>query len=193
LLYPDLEESERARRFGVSGGTPFYHQSSVGSDLENAIRDGFLRPAAPLLEEPQNLLRRELQPPLRHNPIMYEIGNGTHDLPTLEAKVGVGKGGLGPYLQTLRDDMDLLRMEDPVCGKKRQARYIFSDPLFAFYYRFVFDSRSRLELGRFEAVLGDIRVGLDAHLGHVAERVARDALVMLNGKERRGSGQSSTR
>lgn len=84
------------------------------------------------MEEPENPLRLELKSPARYNPILYEIGQGTHDLRRRESKVGVRKGGLGPHLETLREDLDLLQMENPVCGVRRQARYVFDDPFFCF-------------------------------------------------------------
>ncbi len=181
LLYPELDEEERVRRYAIFGGTPYYHQFSMGVSLRDAVETAFLSATAPLVEEPQNLLRLELQAPTRYNSILYEIGQGTHDLRGLETKVGVGRGGLGPYLDILRHDMDLVQMEDPVMGVRKQARYIFGDPFFAFYYRFIFENRPRLELGRRDAVWHQIERDLDGFVGLQFERVARDAFVLLNG------------
>ena len=186
LLYPDEAEDERVRRYAVFGGTPYYHQFSVGRSLEEAVRDAFLAPTAPLIEEPQNLLRLELQSPTRHNSILFEIGQGTHDLRGLEAKVGVRTGGLGPYLETLRHELDLVRMDGPVCGKRRPARYAFTDPFFSFYYRFIFENRPRLEMGRANAVWDSIESNLDGHVGHHFEAIAREALTLLNGSSWKG-------
>src|SRR3990170_7229778 len=49
LLYPDEDEEERVRRYAVFGGTPYYHQFSVGRPLEDAVREAFLAPTAPLI------------------------------------------------------------------------------------------------------------------------------------------------
>jgi AAA+ ATPase superfamily predicted ATPase len=186
LLYPDEAEDERVRRYAVFGGTPYYHQFSVGRSLEEAVRDAFLAPTAPMIEEPQNLLRLELQSPTRHNSILFEIGQGTHDLRGLEAKVGVRTGGLGPYLETLRHELDLVRMDGPVCGKRRPARYAFTDPFFSFYYRVIFENRPRLEMGRANAVWDSIESNLDGHVGHHFEAIAREALTLLNGSSWKG-------
>ncbi|MHB8604934.1 MAG: ATP-binding protein [Thermoplasmatota archaeon] len=183
LLYPDLDEAERVRRYAVFGATPFYHQFSQGSPLDAAVKRAFLESTAPLRDEPQSLLQLELKSPTRYNSILYEIGNGTHPLRDLESKVGVKRGGLGPYLDVLRNDLDLVRMEDPVCGTRKQARYVFSDPFFAFYYRFIFGNRPRLELGRLDAVWKDIESQLDGYLGHHFEEVVRQALILLNGRK----------
>jgi len=181
LLYPKMAEEDRIRRYAVFGGTPYYHDFSLDRSLEEAVGGAFLSATAPLIEEPQNLLRLELQSPTRYNSILFEIGQGTHNLRSLESKVGVKRGGLGPYLETLRHELDLVRMEDPVCGIKKQARYVFDDPFFAFYYRFVFENRPLIELGRSAQVWQRIEKQLDEFAGFQFERVAREALVMLNG------------
>jgi uncharacterized protein len=182
LLYPTLSEAERVERYAVFGGTPFYHQFSVGRALPDAIRGAFLEPTAPFREEPQVLLQFEVRAHTRYNSILYEIGNGTHALSELETKIGVKHGGLGPYLELLKHDLDLVKMEEPVCGKKRQARYVMADPFFGFYYRFIFRERPRLELGRVDAVLTDTMANLNGYLGRMYEEVVRQALVRLNGR-----------
>ncbi len=186
LLYPDASEEERVVRYAVFGGTPYYHEFSTGRTLKDAVTGAFLSPTAPLVEEPQNLLRLELKSPAKYNSILYEIGRGTHDLRGLESKVGTKRGGLGPYIEILRKDLGLIRMEDPVCGIGKQARYIFDDPFFGFYYRFVFENRSRLEMGRSEAVWQDINGALGEYVGREFERVAREALTCLNGTSWKG-------
>jgi len=186
LLYPQLSEEDRVRRYAVFGGTPYYHEFSIDRPLREAVESAFLSATAPLVEEPQNLLRMELQLPTRYNSILFEIGQGTHDLRGLESKVGVKKGGLGPYLEALRHELDLVKMEDPVCGVRRQARYVFDDPFFAFYYRFVFENRPLLEIGRTAAVWARIEKGLDEFVGFQFERVARETLTLLNGDEWQG-------
>lgn len=185
-LYPSLSEPERVLRYAVFGGTPFYHQFSMGRPLDEAIRSAFLETTAPLRDEPRSLLQFELKSHTRYNSILFEIGNGTHALADLETKVGVKHGGLGPYLEVLRHDLDLISMQGPVRGKKKQARYVMADPFFAFYYRFIFSDRPRLELGRVDAVLADILKDLGGHVGLIFEDVVRQALVRLNGREIQG-------
>src|SRR5439155_5203206 len=85
----------------------------------------------------------------------------------------------GPYLETLRHELDLVRMEVHVCRIKKQARYVFDDPFFAFYYRFVFENRPLIELGRSAQVWQRIEKQLDEFAGFQFERVAREALIIL--------------
>jgi hypothetical protein len=186
LLHPSVPESERIRRYAVFGGTPFYQSFSVGRTLEEALKAAFLSRAAPLVDEPLSLLRLEIGAPDRYHSVLEEIGRGTHDLGSLEASLHAPTGRLSPYIAVLRDDLDLIRTENPVCGVKRRARYVFADPFFAFYYRFIPRVRPLIERGEAGKALSAIREGLEAHVGRAFEQVAAEALVRLNGKSWRG-------
>ena len=187
LLYPHLSEEDRVRRYAVFGGTPYYHSLGRDGSLEDAVRRSLLSTTAPLVDEPQSLLRLELQEPLRYNSILYELGNGAHQLGDLLGKLNLERGGLGPYLQVLQNDLDLLTREDPLCGKQRQARYVLKDPFFRFYYRFIFDNRPRIELGRGDSVWETIEgKQLDAFVGTVFEQIARQTLQLLDGTTEQG-------
>jgi hypothetical protein len=187
LFYPRMPERERIVRYAVFGGTPYYHRFSEGRTIEQAVRTAFLRPVAPLLDEPENLLRLEVRQPARYNSILREIGTGTHDLRELETKVGARSGRLSPYIATLRDGMDLVRSEEPVCGVRRRARYVLSDPFFSFYYRFIFEARPLLELGAEDDAWARIAAGLDAHAGAWFEQVVRETLIFCRGKQLSGA------
>src|SRR3990172_3344583 len=123
LLYPYLSEVDRVLRYAVFGGTPYYHSFGRDLSLPEAVRRTLLSTTAQLVDEPLSLLRLELQEPLRYNSLLYEIGNGTHQLGQLLGKLDLRSGGLGPYLQVLDEDLGLVRRGDPPCGKRRHARY----------------------------------------------------------------------
>jgi len=182
LLYPGMGELDRIRRFAVFGGTPFYHIMSVNRELRPAIEESFFREGAALVDEPESLLRLELRRPARYNSIMLEIGQGTHDLRELETKIQVKKGGLSPYLAVLCRDMDLVRLDEPVCGLRKRARYVFTDPFFSFYYREVYRRKARRPAGQQGMDWKTIESALDSHVGPWFEAVVREALVLLNGR-----------
>lgn len=186
LLYPELEEEQRIERYAVFGGTPHYHQFSPGRGLDEALAQSFFQDGAPFQEEPQNLLQYELRKSSRYNSILYELGNGTHELGQIASKTKLTATSLGPYLGYLMKEFDLIRHHDPVLGRKRRGRYILGDPFFGFYYRFVYPNLSRLELKQAEAVLADVRAGLHDHASRVFEEVAREGLKLLNGKTYQG-------
>lgn len=186
LLYPDLSEEERVARYAIFGGTPHYHQFSQDQGLDDALAQSFLQDGAPLQEEPQNLLQYELRKSRRYNSILYELGNGTHELGEIASKAQLTATSLGPYLAYLMKEFDLVRLHDPILGKKRRGRYVLNDPFFWFYYRFVYPNLSRLELKQTEAVLTTIHDGLREHVSKAFEEVARETLKILNGRSHGG-------
>jgi AAA+ ATPase superfamily predicted ATPase len=186
LLHPGVQEDDRVRRFAVFGGTPFYQQFAVGRTLEESLASAFLTRGAPLLEEPLQLLRMEVSAPDRYHSILQAIGGGTHDLGALESSLQVPSGRLSPYITLLRDELSLIRAEAPVGGRRRRARYVFSDPFFAFYYRFIPGIRPLVESGKASEAMSAIRQGLEAHVGLMFERVAAEALRSLNGSRWQG-------
>ncbi len=181
LLYPKLSEEERVRRYAVFGGTPFYHTFSRGQRLEAAVRRAFLERDAPLADEPPQLLRLEVHSPGRYQSVLVALGQGLRQLADLESKLRVRPGGLSPYLQVLRNDLDLVRAEVPVGARRSRTRYAFADPFFEFYYRFIFPGRASRDWEPTESAWRRISAELDSYVGRVFERVAREAFLALRG------------
>jgi uncharacterized protein len=182
LFYPDATEEERVARFGVFGSTPHYHRISRGLPLEEAIRRLFLDAAAPLREEPRLLIEMELRKPDRYQEIMEALGRGKRTLGEIAGMYGEPASAYTPYVQRLRDEMGILRSEDPVGGKRRKGRVSFDDLFFQFYYGSIYPNLTRLELGGADAVMREIRERLPSYLGKPAfEEVARETLRAANG------------
>lgn len=186
LIYPSLGLEDAVRRYAVFGGTPHYHRFSARHGLAEAIDAAFLAPQAPLADEPLDLLRMEIAIPDRHYSILQEIGRGTHSLGDIEAALQLKTGRLSPYITTLRDDLDLVRAEAPVCGVQRRSRYVLSDPFFRFYYRFISKRRALLEVGEPDLVRAAVARDLEAHVGEVFEDVVLEAFRRLNGRSWKG-------
>lgn len=181
LFYPEAEEAERVERFGVFGATPHYHRLSAATPMPEAIRRAFFDIAAPLREEPRLLLEMELRKPDRYQEILEALGRGARTLGEVAGTYGEKPSDYTPYVKTLREELGLIRSEDPLYGKQRKGRLYFRDPFFHFYYRFVYPNLGRLELGEGDAVMRDVARDLDAYLGKAFEEVARETLRAVNG------------
>jgi uncharacterized protein len=186
LLYPDLPERDRVVRYATFGGTPHYHQFSVGVPLDQALRSALLDPGAPLRDEPQVLLRYELRESRRYHSILSALGTGTREHAQLAQRTETKPTSLGPYLRFLAEEFDLVRHDDPVLGRKRRGRYALKDPFFAFYYRFIHPDLPRLALGQEEDVLRGILAQVEHHASRVFEEVARECFRMLHGTTNEG-------
>ena len=185
-FYPGLPEEEKVGRYGVFGGTPFYHSLGLAGTLEEAIRRTMLEEYPPMLDEPGQVIRTELRSPARATSILAALGAGRRNLHDLETKVGVQPGGLNWYLPILEEDLDLVRPELPVDERRKLTRYIISDPFFEFYYRFVAPNRAAIEAGQGSVVWKSIQEGLEGYLGRVFERVVREILESARGRTLKG-------
>ena len=185
-FYPGLPEEEKVARYGVFGGTPFYHSLGLTGTLEEAIRRTMLEEYPPMLDEPGQVIRTELRSPARATSILAALGAGRRNLHDLETKVGVQPGGLNWYLPILEEDLDLVRPELPVDERRKLTRYVISDPFFEFYYRFVAPNRAAIEAGQGSVVWKSIQEGLEGYLGRVFERVVREILESARGRTLKG-------
>lgn len=181
-FYPKLSEEDRIARYGVFGGTPFYHSLGLSGTLEEAVRRTFLQEYPPLLDEPGQVLRTELRSPARAGSILAALGAGRRSLHELETKVGVSSGGLNWYLPVLDEDLDLIRPDLPVDERHKMTRYAITDPFFEFYYRFIAPYRAAIEARQGDRVWQMIQQGLDSYLGRVFERVVREVLTLAQGR-----------
>ena len=187
LFYPEATEEERIARFGVFGATPHYHRLSRDLSLDEAIHAMLLDPGAPLREEPRLLLEMELRKPDRYLEILEALGLGARTLGEVAGRYGEPQSAYTPYAQKMKEELGLLRSDDPLGGKKKKSRLHFRDPFFHFYYRFVYPNLTRLDLGGAPAVAEEIRRDLDGYLGRPAfEEVARETLRAVNGTTYRG-------
>lgn len=187
LFYPDASEEERVIRFSVFGATPHYHRLAHELELKDAIRRLFLDPGAPLREEPRLLLELELRKPERYQEILEALGAGCRSIGDIAGRYGESASAYTPYVAKLRDELGILRSDDPLYGKKRNKRIHFSDPFFHFYYRFVYPNLSRLDLGNVDGVMDDIEEQLPAHAGRPGfEDVGKQLLKTMNGRSYEG-------
>lgn len=175
-LLEGLPEHERMRRFAIFGGTPHYLRFAAGGTVRQSLQAAFLSAAAPLLNEPSELLRTELRDSARYASVLHAIGHGASRLEEIESKAGLARGGASYYLGVLQNNMDLVSYEAPVLGRGRFGRYVVDDPFFSFYYRFVSDLRNLVEQHREKEMLALVERDLEAHVGRIFEQVVRETL-----------------
>lgn len=188
LFYPKMTETQRVERFAVFGGTPHYHRLTRDLPLRAAIERMFLDVGAPLRDEHKLVIEMEVDRPERYHEILLALGQGARTLGEVGARFGQPASAYTPYIPTLRDDLGILRADDPLHGKKRNGRLFFDDLFFQFFFRFIFPQLGRLELGDPAGVHDLLDREFASYLGKPAfEEVARHMLVALNGQTYRGT------
>lgn len=139
---------ERIFTWGIFGGVPYYldgvdFEPGLGTVLTEAVcsQRGYLH------NEPEYVLRTELTNPNRYFAILTAIAAGKTSSNEIAQAVGIDGKQISTYTQKL-ERLRLIEREVPITEAKersRRGRYRILDPLFRFYFRFVYGNEDRYE------------------------------------------------
>ncbi len=170
----DASAEAKLRRFGVLGGTAQYQVWAGRDRLHEVMRHRILTSGESLFEEPLQLIRGEdgIREPGSYFAILRAIASGATRAGEIQSRSQVRSSQLlSKRLDRLRELAYVVERQ-PVGGNGR-TRWEIADPYFAFWFRYVYPNRSRLQRGRIDATLAAIESDLDNHLGWVFEQVCR--------------------
>ncbi|MBV8370657.1 MAG: ATP-binding protein [Candidatus Eremiobacteraeota bacterium] len=176
---PSLSPANRARVYGVLGGTPLYLKEWRA---EQSLRDNLIvlfgDPASMLVDSARLVLHTDL-------------GDSTASYRALSAIAG-GDTRRNEILQKAKitNERVLVRLEElklitkrvPVTegASSRRGFFVVTDPYFRFWFRYVEPHRASIDRGFGEQLIDEVIVPeLDNHMGGVFEDMARDFAVQL--------------
>jgi len=178
LFFPDADFNRRMEIFSLVGAIPAYLEKiDPGANIFRNISEQILSRGSFFYNEVEFLLREELREPRNYFVILRAIAQGKRKLSEIINDTGFEKSYLSRYLDILRS-IKLIEKETPVtekyAEKNRMGLYKLHDPFFAFWFKYVFPYRGRLEIGDRDNVLGKIRASFEQHLSLVYEEVCRE-------------------
>ena len=178
----EYSPEERIFTWGVFGGVPYYLDGvDLGRDLGTVLTEEVLSKKGYLHNEPEYVLRTELTDPNRYFAILTAIAAGKTTSNEIAQAIGIDGKQISTYTQKL-ERLRLITREVPITeekAKSRRGRYRMLDPLFRFWFRFVYGKEDRYErLGEntYDAV---IEPELPDFVSHEFERLCQDALPSL--------------
>ena len=188
LMFKELGEEEKVLRYGVFGGTPFYlEKTKPFKETLDAIHELIIKKDSELSEEPKNLLEYEnVRIHAKYNSILQSISAGKEILKEIHDFTKMPVSSLPPYISKLDALLDLVKRNDPINGKERLGRYKITDNFFRFWYKFVFENQSALNMGARDQILKMIKSELNAYIGKIFEDIIIEMLILYNGKEING-------
>jgi AAA+ ATPase superfamily predicted ATPase len=188
LMFSNLDETEKIVRYAVFGGTPYYLEKTLAyDDTSSAINDLVIKKDGSLSEEPKNLMEYEnFRTHARYNSILQSISSGKEVLKEIADFTKVPITALPPYLTKLDELLSLIEKKDPVLGKERLKRYKISDNFFRFWYKFVFENQTTINLENRTFVKDKIKAELNSYVGRLFEDVVRELLIAYQGKKLKG-------
>jgi AAA+ ATPase superfamily predicted ATPase len=179
--FPELSPADRVHIYAIYGGTPKYLEEVESRTLAESLKKILSRTSL-LYSEPEILLKTEVQDSNTYFNIMKVIASGTTTPSEIAVASGIKSTSIDYFLTVLRNDMDLVFRETPVCEKKttKKSIYLIKDNFFKFWFRFIYPNYSELELGNTDFVLSKIEAELDRFTGPPFEEITRQFLIALN-------------
>lgn len=183
-FYEGMSYRDLVEHYSVTGGVPRYIELFDGDKhLFDEIKRLMLTPEGLLFEEPEFLLRREVDEVGSYFSIIKSIAEGNRKQGKISTDIGIKQTSLPKYLKTLID-LDVLEREVPVTEnnpeKSKMSLYQINDNFLRFWFRFVYPERGRIELGQSDYVLEKMKSNfIDNHVAYIYENVCRSELWRL--------------
>lgn len=179
--FPQLSLAERVYIYAIYGGTPKYLEEVEDKNPPESLKKILSRTSL-LYSEPETLLKTEIQENNTYFNILKVIAAGTTTPSEIAAASGIKSTSIDYFLTVLRNDLDLVRRETPICEKKptKKSIYLIKDNFFKFWFRFIYPNYSELEMGNSELVLSRIEAELDRFTGPAFEEITKQFLIDLN-------------
>lgn len=186
-FHPRYSLVDRARTYFLCGGIPFYLRAfSDRGSFEMNVVGQLLDEHAALYGEPDFLLREELREVESYYAVLLAVAGGSTTAGEIARVSGIAPGSLPYYLKQLVE-LGYIARRYPLTGESRSPRHVrydLSDPLLRFYFRFVFPEQSQLRrMGPERGFRQLVKPRLDAYFGSCFERLCREALPWIYGRE----------
>jgi hypothetical protein len=187
-FFPDYTSDEQVMAYGVFGGTPEYLRAVEDDEtLEENVTRTLLRRDGGLHEEPENVLHRELDDVDRYFAILKSLAEGNRAKNEIAQGAGVSNSSVGYYLDRLAD-LRIISRDYPVTvdpARSRKGRYVIMDPLFRFWFRFVYGRTARYEVYGEDAYADLIDPELPDFVSGTFEQLCQRAVLYAFGDEYR--------
>jgi AAA+ ATPase superfamily predicted ATPase len=181
-FYPDYDAETAIQTWAIYGGTPYYLQTiDPGKSLDENVQETILSEQGLLYAEPEFLLRTELRQPNTYFSILRALAHGRHTPNEIAGMAGVDSGSLSTYLQKLQR-LRLVERHIPVTESptsSKRGRYRLADPLFRFWFRFVYGNQDQLRLLGNDAFGEVVAPDLADHVSPLFERLCQQAVPEL--------------
>lgn len=193
VFYPEDDADSVIQTWGVFGGTPFYLQALTPSaSFSENVQSHVLSEHGVLHNEPEFLLRTEfgIREPQTYYTILRAIATGKREANEIADFAGIDSNALGSYLSKLRR-LRLVERDIPVTANPnatRKSRYRLKEPLFRFWFRYVYGQEGKLtQLGN-DAYEQLVEPTFSEYMGSMFEIVCQNRLPSLVPKTYRGIG-----
>ena len=184
-FFPSKAEKDLVPYYAVTGGIPKYIELFYDAeDIYATIEQNILSKSSFLYDEPNFLLRREVNEVGSYFSILKVIAAGNRKLSKIAAALEIKQTGLTKYLRTLIE-LDILEREVPVTEdnpeKSKRGLYRIKDHFISFWFKFIFPNLSYIESGNVEFVAKKIKENfIDSHVSYIYENICAEKMWQLS-------------
>jgi AAA+ ATPase superfamily predicted ATPase len=179
LMLTDLSPADRARVYGICGGTPLYLSWwNQAASLTDNLHELAGRPGAPLLTEGQLVMATEVGAGEHTMAVLTAIAAGRTKHSEIKDAIDADPSRTLDRLIELRIIERLLPVTEQGTRSRRRV-YRITDNYLAFYLGTLTRFRAEIERGLGKSIIRPLATWLDGHMGPVYEEAFREHLRRL--------------
>lgn len=179
---PRYGPEERVFVYGVFGGTPRYLRpidpdATLGENVSRLLLD----PDGSLHDEPETVLQMELNEVDTYFSVLESIASGNRSRNEIAQGAGIESTNTSYYFDRL-ETLEIIEKHHPALAdpaRSKRTRYRIRDPVFRFYFRYLYGRSGRYELYGENAYEDLIEPELPEFVSETFERLCRKALPAL--------------
>jgi AAA+ ATPase superfamily predicted ATPase len=177
---PSFSNADLLALFATTGGTPRYLEllAEAGAFTKDAILDMMVEKESFFLSEGKNILVEEFS---REYATYFSILTLIASSKTSRSEIeGELEQSVGPQLEKLEKEFDLIRRVRPILSKPntRRIKYEIEDIFLTFWFRFIYKNQSAIEIGNLAYVRQVIDRDYSTYAGAILERYFKEKLAL---------------
>jgi AAA+ ATPase superfamily predicted ATPase len=146
---PTYDPEQRVFVYGVFGGTPRYlnpldPSRSLGENITRLLAD----PDGPLHDEPETVLQMELNEVNTYFSVLESMASGNRSRNEIAQGAGIESTNTSYYFDRL-ETLRIIETHHPALAdpaRSKRTRYRIRDPVFRFYFRYLYGRGGQFEL-----------------------------------------------
>ena len=172
-FFPHKTEIELIELYAVLDGVPKYIEMFRDTkNIFSAIEKNILDKNAYLYDEPRYILQNEVNEPLNYFTILEAIARGEHKLGHIASRLGKNVQNITSYMSKLIE-LDIIYKEVPITEvnplKSKKGLYYIKDNFFRFWFLYVLNYKSQLEMENSNFVLKKIKENFEGFVSKTYE------------------------
>jgi len=181
LFYDNTHFESLVNWYAMFGGVPAYaERASAYETPEKSLMALVLNPDGILYQEPEFLVRDELREPGAYFSILRSIADGNTRPNKIAQDSGIQHSGINKYLETLKR-LNIIERRCPITEKapekSTKSLYFLKDLFLKFWFRYVYQNRSIIELGQgHDLFQNKIKPDLNRFMGAIYEEICHQEI-----------------